>query len=116
MVHNLAHNIIPFPVHKPAPIVFGRALIHRLVERAAELTGMSKAELMTERSRDYAWTRFAVMQVARERGKSTTQIALVLGGLDHTTVISGSRRALEIEAEDPDYARLMALLREEAAK
>lgn len=111
-------QLLAFPVEQAAPrIVFGRALIHRLAERAAELTGISYADLMGEsRCQLVAWTRFAVMQVARENGKSTAQIGKVLGRRDHSTIITGSRRALEIAADDPDYARLVDLLRIEAAK
>ena len=115
--HSSAHNVIAFPVQDRAPrIVFGRALIRRLAELAAELTGATFDDIMFNRKWQFAWTRFAVMQVAREHGKSTSQIGRVLGGLDHSTVITGSRRALVFEAEDPDYARLMALLRAEAVE
>lgn len=120
IIHNrpMTGQVIAFPVGKDAPrIVFGRALIHRLAERAAELTDASLAELLGRcKLWRVAWVRFAVMLVAREHGKSTTQIGHVLGGMDHTSVLHGSARAIEIAAEDPDYARLIALLRAEASQ
>lgn len=106
------------PNASPAPrIVFGRALIARLVDRAAESTDIPKAELVgLSRQRDAAWTRFAIMAVAREHGKPYAQIGRVLGDRDHTSVIHGIARAYEIEATDPDFAELMRLLRAEALR
>ena len=74
-------QLLSFPVEQAAPrIAFGRALIHRLAARAAELTGIPLADLLGNVwTRPVAWTRFAVMLVARENGKSTTQIGHVLG-------------------------------------
>lgn len=104
------------PPSEPA-IVFGRALILDLVRRASELTGISLDELRGPRGiRNIAHTRFAVMKVARERGKSLPQIGRILGHRDHTSIMHGIRRAVELEAADPDFAELVRRLREEAGR
>lgn len=107
---------LAFPVERAAPrIVFGRALVLRLAEKASALTRVPITDLLGDcRQKQVAWTRFAVMAVAREQGKTYGQIARVLGGLDHTSVLHGVRRAVQLAAEDPDFARLLALLRIEA--
>lgn len=98
-------------------IIFGRAMIHRLTKLAAELTGIPYDELVGPgHRRDLCFTRFAVMLVAREHGKTLNQIGFVLHRIDHTTVRSGVHRAQALEVEDPDFAELVRLLREEARR
>lgn len=100
-------------------IVFGRALIRRLVDLASELTGIPVDELVGPnrvRLRDAAWTRFAVATVAHENGKSMWQIANAFGQRDHSTIMHGIGRSSILSGEDPDFAELLRLLRIEAAK
>lgn len=98
-------------------IAIGTATIHRLIERASELTGLAPSELYSQcRQRDMSWVRFMVMRVAHERGRSTVSIARALGGMDHTSVMYGIRRAPEIAEHHPEYAELLKLLRREGAQ
>ena len=93
----------------------GLALIHNLTARAEELTGMKAGALQTtHRGRDTSWVRFAVMKVAREHGRSLLSIARCFGKMDHTSVIYGIKRAVELEQDDKEFAELMKLLRREA--
>jgi chromosomal replication initiation ATPase DnaA len=109
-------NIIPFPIDQARPrFVFSRALIHRLVERAAEITGISREELVGKsRLWDVAYTRFAIVQVAHESGRSLSQIARALGYRDHTSALHACRRAPGLESSDADFAELVRALRQEA--
>lgn len=98
------------------PVVFGRALIRRLAMRASLLTGIPQAEITGPgRSRDTAWTRFAIAAVAKENGKSLWQIATVFGQ-DHTSVLHGIGRAAILAEQDAEFAELLRLLRAEAAQ
>ncbi len=98
-------------------IALGTATIHRLVERAAQLTGLEISDLYSPcRQRHLSWVRFMVMLVANECGRSTTTIARGLGGLDHTSVMHGIKRAPSIADENPEYAELLKLLRREGKK
>jgi chromosomal replication initiation ATPase DnaA len=102
------------PASQPR-IVFG--LIHRLAERASEITAIPLADVLGDgRTRNLAWTRFAVILVASENGKTSPQIGRVLGGRDHSTIIAGYRRAQHLAVSDPYFACLLALLRQEAAQ
>jgi chromosomal replication initiation ATPase DnaA len=105
------------PASQPR-IMFGRALIHALASAASRHTGVSLEEILsrTYRNSDAAMVRFAVMLVAKERGKTQAQIGRVLNGRDHTTVMYGLSRARSLEKEDADFAELLRLLREEAAR
>jgi hypothetical protein len=97
-------------------IIFGRAIVHRLAAKASDLTETDFREFFgAARSRRVAWPRFAIMLVAHEHGRSTGQIAYVLC-LHPTSVLHGIRRGIELEREDPDFAELLRLLREEAAQ
>lgn len=99
------------------PIAIGAVTIHRLVERASELTGFKPSELYSPcRQRELSWSRFMVMRVAHERGRSLLTIARALGGMDHTSVLHGIRRAPGIAAEHPEFAELLQALRKEATR
>jgi chromosomal replication initiator protein len=64
-----------------------------IVSRVAEITGIAERHLRGHR-REFAKYRFAIYWLARENtGKSYPQIAKSLGGRDHSTVISGCKRA-----------------------
>lgn len=96
-------------------IIFGRALVHRLVDRAAKLTAIPAEDIFGfDKTAETAITRFAVMAVAKEAGKSFPQIGKLFGGRDHTSVIHACRRATDLEQTDEDFAELIGLLRQEA--
>ena len=90
--------------------------ITRLVREAARLSHLSLAALLSSRrDRDVARVRFAVMLVARDLNYSLPDIGRRLGGRDHTTVLHGVRRAVELlEGEDVTFAHLVASLRKAA--
>lgn len=107
-------NVLPmFPEAAPVPrIVFGRAIVGSLVDRAAELTGIPRGNIVgPTKDLDTCLARFAVVRVSRDMGKSLPQIGRVLGGRDHSTIHSAYRRALDLERTDPDFALLVRLLR-----
>jgi hypothetical protein len=88
--------------------------ILHLCRVAARETGLVEREIMSRRRyRRIAWPRFAVMLVAHEGGCSYPRIAQRLGMKDHTSVMHGCRRAVEIEAAEPSFAALMTTLRQE---
>lgn len=94
-------------------IVFGRAFIGLLVERASELTGIPRGDITgPAKHMDACMARFAIIRVARDGEKSLGQIGRALGGRDHTTIHSGFVRACELERKDFDFATLVRLLRE----
>jgi len=106
----LLFELPPAPVPR---IVFGRTHVNALVERAAELTGMSRHRIIGEtKTPDGFLARCAVVRVARDTGRSLKQIGRVLGNRDHSTICSAYRRALELERTDVDFATLVRLLRE----
>lgn len=108
-------NVLPlFPECRAVPrVVFGRAVINSLVDRAGELTGIPRGNISGQaRDKETCLARFAVIRVAKDEGKSLAQIGRALGGRDHTTIMAGFRRALELERSDPDFATLVRLLRE----
>lgn len=95
----------------------GCGVVRKLIEEAARLTGHSYEQIIgSDGARRLARVRFAIMKVAKEQGKSLPQIGHVLSGRDHSTVLSGIRRATEMEAIDPDFAELLGGLREEAGR
>lgn len=103
---------------QPSPIpeiVFGRAHVHALVDRAVKITRIPRRDIIgPTKLHDACVVRFAVILAAREAGKSLTQIGRVLGGRDHTTILAAERRAREFERAEPDFAELMRRLREVA--
>lgn len=105
------------PVRPNAPIIFGRAIIRRLIRKASELTAIPEEEIVGKgKVRDVAWTRFAIFVVAREHGKSLWQIGAAFGHMDHTSVKHGLTRAVVIAEQEPDFAELIRLLRLEARR
>jgi hypothetical protein len=63
------------------------------------------------RSNRLAHPRFAAMVLIKDRlGLSTPAIGRVLGKRDHTTVVSGLRRAATLIENDPEWARRFALV------
>lgn len=63
------------------------------------------------RSPRFTRPRFAAYTIAQEAGYSLTQIGHGIGGRDHTTVMSGIRRAVIIAAHDPAYSASLKRLR-----
>lgn len=113
----MSATILSFRPTVEAPIVFGRGTVMRLIDRASELTRIPVAELLgARRHTDIVWTRWAIMAVAREAGTSLASIGRALRGMDHTSVIHGIRRAAEVAKQDPDFAKLLELLRAEVAQ
>ena len=90
--------------------------ITRLAREAACLSGLPLGVLLGQRrGKDVARVRFAVMLVARDLNYSLPDIGRRLGGRDHTTVLHGVRRAVELlEGEDVTFAHLVASLRKAA--
>jgi len=88
--------------------------ITRLTRQAAQLSNLSYGAVIGEmRYQHVARARFAVMLVAREHGFSTPNIGLRLGGRDHTTVLSGLKKAEKLLAEgDAPFTALVKALRE----
>lgn len=91
-------------------MIYHRTL-KRLAIKAAELAEIGVGDIYGPcRSRDVAWTRFAVMNEAHRRGYSLTRIGDALGR-DHTSVMHGVRRADELSAHDADMCDMLAALR-----
>lgn len=111
-------QLLPFPNLPEQPrIVFGRVYIMALVDRAAELTRIPQSEICgPAKDLECCYARYAVIRVARDAGRSWTQIGRALGRRDHSTIISGYRRAQEIERDDDDFALLVRLLRQEVPR
>lgn len=88
-----------------------RSIIEKLGSHAAAIVGLDQDAIRQRtRSREYSWTRFAVMNEARRRGCTYPAIARIMG-IDHTSVMHGVRRADEIAAVDADMCDLLAALR-----
>jgi len=111
-MENLALN---FSASGTRGILFTRALLRHLTEKASEITAIPVDELRgPSRQRDTSWTRFAIMAVARERGKSYPQLGGYFNQRDHTSAMHGVRRAYQLERSEADFACLLNLLRREA--
>ena len=84
-----------------------------ILEIGAEFFGVTVAELKgRNRSARIALQRQIVMYVMREEtGASLPQIAQVLGGRDHTTVLHGYDRVSSELDGDPDLSRTINDLR-----
>lgn len=89
----------------------------QVLERiAAALGGASPASVMAGKRNKWAIrVRHTTMLALRRRGLSFPQIGAALGGMDHTTVINGCKKAAVLEVVDDDVrdaltaeARLMA--------
>lgn len=90
-------------------------IVAPLVRRAASLTGYTPEQICgPSRWRDLCRTRFAVMYAAHRAGKSAPQIGRVLGNRDHSTILSGLKRAVALAQQDRDFAVLVRKLGEVA--
>jgi chromosomal replication initiation ATPase DnaA len=108
----------PFTIsdYTPPPLPrFGAALIARLAARAEGVLSLRPGILKSrDRRQTISYARFAVMKVAKEHKRSSVVIGQALGGLDHSSVLYGIKRADELAAEMEDYRALIAVLRWEA--
>lgn len=96
------------------PIMFGSALVRRLIDCASANTGVSSREITGwGRSRDLVWIRWAIAVVARENGRSLPQIGECLNR-DHTTILHGLIACKGVN--DPDYEELLRRLRQEVER
>lgn len=85
--------------------------LRRLAIKAAELAEIGVGDIYgPSRSRDIAWTRFAVMSEAQRRGYSLSRIGDALGR-DHTSIMHGIRRAQELSGTDADMRDMLDALR-----
>lgn len=95
-------------------VVFGRALLRRLLEITAVETCIPTHEILgPSQEHEVAHARFAIVLVAMEAGLTSTRVGDFFGR-DHSTIISGRRRALELLCDFRDFATLIAKLREAA--
>ena len=82
-----------------------------LVQAATELTGLSREELLSLKRKETGKARFAVMYAARALGYTSTDIGRRLGGRDHTTILSGAKRAQQfLDANDLRFTKLVTAL------
>ncbi len=88
-------------------------LIRDCIEAASRAFNVSTMDIARQdRSLRAARPRFAAMYMARQWGFSFPRIGQAMRR-DHTTVISGARRAIDLARGDEDYAlRLSAAMRE----
>jgi chromosomal replication initiation ATPase DnaA len=81
---------------------------HPLVAKAAKVLELPRSALVNKRRFAYlAQARWAVMVTLRNRGWPLTRIGHVLGGRDHSTVLSGLARAESLLATDAEFAALV---------
>lgn len=73
--------------------------------------GVGKSEFFSDRRHQYlARARFAAMWMARAKTRrSFPEIGRAMGGRDHTTVISGVRRAEELFKTDVEFAHCLQM-------
>lgn len=75
----------------------------------ATVTGLPAAEIAgASRWRHLVLARWAVMRLARDGGRSLTQIGRGLGDRDHTTVLHGLVEPMRFGNRRPDDARWLA--------
>ena len=74
------------------------------VQAAARVFDVTRQEILgADRCHRLCRARWAVMVALRQRGYSLPRIGRALGDRDHTTVMSGLKRAAAIRAVDPEY-------------
>jgi chromosomal replication initiation ATPase DnaA len=96
-------------------MTFQRNLLLRLLDVAAEESGVTVADLRSRRrKKKTARTRFAIMLAAKEQGRSYSQIGRFFGYSDHSGPYHGAKRAYELAELDLDYNALLGALRREA--
>ncbi len=86
--------------------------VSRMLSLAAYRTGFSPADIKGDgRSRELCRARWAIMWAARKvTGHSTAVIGRALGSRDHTTVLSGLKRAASLREIHPPFRELTDVL------
>ena len=84
------------------------ASVRKICEDAARITGLKYAEIIGQgRARELSYARFAVIYAARlAYGYSLPRIGRALGNRDHTTILSGEKRARELREQDLEFLEL----------
>lgn len=78
-----------------------------IIARAAKFAEITVAELTGQgRAQHVSRVRFAVMRTLRARGLSSPRIGALLGNRDHTTILSGLKRAEALYRSDVSFADL----------
>lgn len=91
--------------HNPKPIICRE---RRAVEAVGNAMGVAYGEMTGHSRKNHLCRgRYAVMQAMKLEGFSLKETARALGGRDHTTVISGLKRAEELLDSDPDFPLLV---------
>lgn len=88
--------------------------IQRLINEAEKLWEIEPSSVKSStRRKQVAHARFAVVYAARRMTRpkrSYPEIGRLIGGRDHSTIISAERRAVDLRKTDPDFASLLASL------
>jgi chromosomal replication initiator protein len=86
----------------------------RLINEAEKLWGIPAGSIKSPtRYREVTYPRFAVIYAARRMTRpqrSYPEIGRIIGGRDHSTIISGERRAKELRYTDPEFRSMLACL------
>ncbi len=92
--------------------------MEKILDYICSETGIGRAEIKGPRKfRDLAYPRQEFCYLARTLTKrSLPQIGRVIGGRDHTTVMSAVRRVKERMDRDPEYQRKIERYRMEVAR
>lgn len=100
---------------QPDQLVVAPPTIADLIRRVAFETGVGLVRIIgASKDAPSVRARLAVYWLARHlTAASSTVIGRSLGGRDHSTVLSGIRRAEAMRQDDPAFARLTDRLREE---
>lgn len=89
-------------------------LVNQLIVEAEKLWDVPAGSIKSKRrTKEYCLPRFAVIYAARRMSKPTRsypEIGRMMGRRDHTSIIHGGRRALEIRRTDPEFASMLACL------
>lgn len=95
-------------VRPPAPhrvTIVPREATFRILAAVADAFGVTPGDLYgPSRKRSCSWPRFAAMDLLyAQDGWSTVMVGKQLGGRDHTTVLTGIKRAKGLRATFADY-------------
>ena len=86
----------------------------RLINEAEKIWGIPAGSIKSPRRyRALTYPRFAVIYAARRMTRpqrSYPEIARIIGGRDHSTIISGERRAKALRHTDPEFRSMLACL------
>lgn len=109
---NRTPMIVALPAHEPPPVVAAKTepalqvpVARRIVEAVAAAFEVAPDGVFSRRrSWDLTRPRYAAYRLLQARNLSTTRIGMLLKR-DHTTVVHGLRRALELHDRDLDWRR-----------